>query len=484
VHGVTTLGRKTLAGATVAVLLLAAAWQLHRRNPPREEKRPRYIFINRTSRHDHDLALKLSLKLAEKRSGIENALVLLDKLPPNTTIEQAAERTFQRWQIGADRSGKGILYLYNEEENRFKIEVSYSLEGLFPDVVCHQLEEAARAYMLSEVPQDFLSELLITMNLHGQAASGVSLDLTPPAWTKSLHPSGGAGVQAQGYRRTFQDYQAAVETLAATDGEDYQPSRDPAETTKRYLRTLELGLGEPRLPLLTEGSGVFRMIVPRNGAQQRRILEYFRRAMPYQLSLQRDWGLVVFRPGVPNLPIVLRRSRDGLWFVDEPKSWTYFHRFEDSTDFVPKYDDLPMLRALRETRHPNASQPVYAGRVPTPAPPAYPFSLGDALRDLEEKAGHDPDGARGYARIGELYLFEMNWITEAIRMFEEAARRDPRRPEYHWRLYDLYLNNSEAEKMLGELRTLSELLPQDAQVKQWLEYYTAVYRLPPGEFFE
>lgn len=226
------------------------------------------------------------------------------------------------------------------------------------------------------------------------------------------------------------------------------------------------------------------MIVPRSRAQQGRVHDYYEKAMPYVLTTQGDWGLAVFRPGVPNLPIVLRRARAGRWYVDEPKIWTYFHRFEDGVDFFPKYDDLPMRAALLETNHPNVGNPMYRGRVPTPTPLAYPFSLGEVLRDLQAKAATDPDAARVYARLGETYLFEMNWISEAIRMFEKAAELAPQRPEYHWRLYDLYMNNSEAEKKLAELRTLSRLLPKDAQVQQWLQFYTAAYQFPPGEFFD
>jgi hypothetical protein len=48
--------------------------------------RPHYVFVNETGDHDHDLAFEMSLKLAEKRSGIENALVLLPRLPRDRTI--------------------------------------------------------------------------------------------------------------------------------------------------------------------------------------------------------------------------------------------------------------------------------------------------------------------------------------------------------------------------------------------------------------
>ena len=123
---------------TVILLVWSSVVKLH------SPQRPKYIFLNETDNHNHDLAFKSSLKLAEKRSGIENALILLKRLPPDSTIEKTAESLFQRWQIGRSRSGRGILYLYSEEENLFKIEVSYLLEGLFPDAICHRLEEAAR----------------------------------------------------------------------------------------------------------------------------------------------------------------------------------------------------------------------------------------------------------------------------------------------------------------------------------------------------
>jgi len=56
--------------------------------------RPEYVLVNETGQHDYDLAFTMSLKLAEKKSGIENALVLLASLPPSKTIEQTAAELF------------------------------------------------------------------------------------------------------------------------------------------------------------------------------------------------------------------------------------------------------------------------------------------------------------------------------------------------------------------------------------------------------
>jgi len=469
--------------AAVGLLLAGlAGWAVvHRRAGAVE--RPRYIFVNETDDHSHDLAFKMSLKLAEKRSGIENALVFLRRLPPDRTIEQVAVDLFQRWQIGRARAGRGILYLYSEQENLFKIEVSYELEALFPDVLCHQLEAAAQTYMLSEIPQDFVSELLITMNLRARdGAAAADMGWRPPAWLKDVRFSGGAGVKAKGYHRSLEDYQAAVRQLPTANLEEFEPAPDPEETVRRYLQSLQLGLGDPRLPLLTEGSQVFRVIVPRSEAQQLRVFRFYDQAMPYRLVRLDSWALAVFRPGVPNLPIVLRRADGGRWFVDEPKAWTYFHRYEDGIDFLPKYDDLLFLPALRRVGQPNARSAIYQGRVRTPAARPYPFSLAGAVAERERAIRARPTDDRLYASLGELYLFEVNWISRSLEMFERAAAIAPDRLDYQWRLYDLYLNNSQADRALATLKRLADRLPHDRQVQDWYRFYKGEYDFKPGEF--
>jgi tetratricopeptide (TPR) repeat protein len=474
------------AVVALGALLLALASRPLPANPSTPAvKRPHYIFINETDNHEHDLAFKMSLKLAEQRAGVENALILLKHLPPNSTIEQFAVDSFRRWQIGRDRSGRGILYVYSERENLFKIEVAYALEGLFPDAVCRQLEEAAQTYVLSsDIPQDFISELLITMNLR---AKDPSLAEPPgswrsPAWLKNVYLSGGAGVRARGYRRTLEDYEAAVRRMPEADIAEFQPSASPEETVARYLRSIERGLGDPRLPLLTEGSRFFRMIVPRNEAQQIRVARYYAQAEPWQLIRGEPLALVVFRQGVANLPIVLRHG-GGLWYVDEPKAWTYFHRFENTIDFYPKYDNLPFLAELVRMGYTNAYAPVFARRVDVPPARPYPFSLKAAVAELEKAIADHPTDDRLYASLGELYLFEMSWVSRSLEMFERASRLSPENQQYRWRLFDLYGNDSQAEKMVATLKWLSQRLPGDPWVQNWYRFQNATYHFKRGEFF-
>jgi len=473
-HLATTKWQRGLILACIALLLVAGGrllWR-HYETP----HRPRYVLVNETGRHDYDLAFTMSLKLAEKKSGIENALVLLASLPPSKTIEQTATELFTQLQIGARRNGRGILYLYSAQENLLKIEVSYALEGDIPDIYCHRLEEAARTYMLSEVPQDFISELIITTNLRGAGTTGAAAgQMSRPKWVGSDFLSGGAGALVRGYNRTLADYEGAIRRLPVAELKEFLPAPDVAVSLERYLSSLAAGIGDPRLPLLTEGSGLFRAIVPRDEAQQERIGEFFRTAAPYRLIVAGDLALAVPQPDHSNLPLVLRRGTDNLWYVDEAKAWTYFHRFEDNVNFFVKYSDNPFFGALRTLNAPNMDHAIYGEHVGTPALPAYPYSLAAAIQAQEDKIREAPRDAANHAALGDLYLFESNWLSKAIASFEKASALAPDDLAYRWRLMDLYLNASQVDKMLAELKYLSEHLPADRQTQEWYRYYKKAY---------
>jgi hypothetical protein len=324
------------------------------------------------------------------------------------------------------------------------------------------------------VPQDFISELIITTNLRGIGSKSDAGGMQP-RWLDAKFLSGGAGALASGYRRTLEDYQRAIRTLPTADFGAFTPSPDAAESMRRYLASLAAGIGDPRLPLLTDGSRIFRAVVPRNEEQQLRINEFFASAGPYRLLFAGDLALAVPGPGKSNLPVVLRRGADGLWYVDEPKAWTYFHRFEDNVNFYVKYADNPFFASLRSEHVPNMEGAVYGNHVGTPPLPAYPFAVTAAVRDGEAKIRSAPAVAANYADLADMYLFEMNWLARALELYERAAGLSPENLTYRWRLFDLYLNTSRADKMLAELKYLALHLPQDRQTQDWYRAYAKAY---------
>jgi hypothetical protein len=467
--------RRRLLFSVAVLLVVGGGWlALHFMGKPH---RAEYVLINETGQHDYDLAFKMSLKLAERKSGIENALVLLAELPPSKTMEQTANELFTQLNIGARRDGRGILYLYSAKENLLKIEVSYALEGEIPDIYCRRLEDAAKTYMLSEIPQDFISELIITTNNRGQGTNphGSASRSSPPQWLNGDFLSGGGGALVRGYTKSVADYQNAIRRIPAADLKEFLPAADAGASVERYLASLAAGIGDPRLPLLTEGSQLFRAVVPRDEEQQLRIAEYFKSGGPYRLLFADNLALAVPAAGHSNLPVVLHRGTDNLWYVDEAKSWTYFHRFEDNVNFFVKYSDNPFLDKLHVLGAPNTDYAIYAAHVGTPARPSYPYSFAAAVRAGEDKVREAPTDAAGYAALGDLYLFESNWQSKAIAAYEKAAVLAPDELAYRWRLVDLYLNASQIEKMLAQLKFLAEHLPGDQHTQDWYRNYSQEY---------
>src|SRR5258708_22165395 len=328
--------------------------------------------------------------------------------------------------------------------------------------------------MLSEVPQDFFSELIIATNLRGMGPKDLGGSIAP-RWLSGEFLSGGAGALAQGYRRTLADYQGAIRKLPAADLLKFAPTPDAEESLRRYLASLAAGIGDPRLPLLNDGSRIFRVIVPRNEEQQLRINESFVSAGVYRVLYAGGLGLAVPGPGKSNLPILLRRGSDNLWYVDEAKAWTYFHRFEDNVNFFVKYADNPFLDSLRSEHVPNMQSAIYGTHVRTPSLPAYPFALSDAVQSGEQKIQAAPAVAANYAELADLYLFEMNWQTRALEFYVKASSLAPAELTYRSRLVDLYLNTSRAEKMLAEFKFLADRLPAGKQTQDWYRAYAKTY---------
>lgn len=433
-------------------LILAVMWVGYERT----FARPRYVFANFTANHEHDLALKTSLKIAEMRAGIENALILLDRLPPGMKIEEAAHRIFDKFRIGQRTGGKGILYLYSQQENLFKIEVSYALEGVIPDAVCHHLEQAAQSYMLSEIPEDYLVELMVTLNIHSKEMGAEDeRAYGAPEWMKDYHLSGGAGARSEVHDPSYQDYRDAIRRMPEDSYDGDEPGDSPEKTVKAYLRSLENGLGDPRMDFLTEGSRVFRVAVPRGAAQQRRIFQYYRKAMPYRIIERGPLALAVFRVGVPNLPIVLRRMPDGLWYVDEPKAWSWFDRYEDGDDFFVKSYSTPFYPELLAVHHPGALGCKYGDRLTTPPLPPEGVGLDDYIEERERGVYRDPLNAKAYAELGDAYFHETGSVLKALRAYKEASRLDPTNRSYRWQLVDLTLYAREYERQLHELWMLA-----------------------------
>ena len=425
-------------------------------------RRSNLIFRNELGVHPNDLALKESLVIASDKSRAEFALLMLRALPEGVSAATYATQLFQQLEIGKGFSGRGVLIVYLEKERLVKIEVSYNLEGVLPDASVRRLEAAASTYFLSDLPQDYFSEALITLSNAIVEGRAPEEGQDVPWLTKLL--SGGAGVVSKVASRSPAELLSSIRRAQPAEQAAYSPSDDVSKTVQRYLRSLDNGIGDPGLPLLTRGSQLFRVAVPRNTAQIRRISRDYARAGSSGVIQRGEFALVPFAVRSSTLPIVLRRDEKGLWLVDEVKSWSYFHRFEDSREFFLLTDDNPFREALLERRFPTADCTIYKKR----------FALPRTSFDEEPSAG---------PRLGDWYLFELGWLAKAAEAYGTPSDTATR-----WKRFHVLLNLSRAEEAMEQLKTLYEdSLPQgsDRELHEWyyryaFSYLRAEMRFSPG----
>jgi uncharacterized protein len=81
-----------------------------------------------------DTIARLNQKIGEIHTshGIEMAVVVIRSLD-GLSIEETAERIFNRWGIGKKGKDNGILFLWATGDRKVRIEVGYGLEGVIPD---------------------------------------------------------------------------------------------------------------------------------------------------------------------------------------------------------------------------------------------------------------------------------------------------------------------------------------------------------------
>jgi hypothetical protein len=473
-------GKRGALAAVLLAVLAAAAWYLLDGTDSFQPRK--VVFVNETGNHKHDRALRASARFFQERTGINLGIVLEERLPALTTIEMQADRLFGELKLGRKSDGKALLFLWSEGERQFKIEVSYDLEPVFPDALCKRLEEGARTFMLSTSPyarRDFIVELNVTMALHYlefQKTGRLPELVLPDAGHRYVgdYLAGGAGIVGRGYAATVENVQLELKPLGGELEREMQPGRTPDEVLQRYLRSLELGIGAPNLPLLTEASRYFRMDKPHAPGYLQRIHAYITKAMPYRIVESGGLAVVSFMPNQPVLPIFLRRDEKGMWLVDEPKVWASVGLFEDGSSRL-KYDEAPFAFGIAPLPGEPAPRTLFQGKaVP---PPLLPLatSLKERMASAEAQVRKNPADVDAWIRLADLLHFEIYWLQATEAVYEQILRLDPGRTEIRWRLIDIYQMTSDTEE---ENRQWCEILkrnPDDSLARWYYKWFRKVY---------
>lgn len=94
----------------------------------------------------------------DQKTGAQVAVVTIDSLGGYYTIEEYANRLYEKWGIGQRGEDNGVLILVALKERRLWIEVGYGFEGILPDGLVGEIEDRYMVPYLKE--NDFGKGLL------------------------------------------------------------------------------------------------------------------------------------------------------------------------------------------------------------------------------------------------------------------------------------------------------------------------------------
>lgn len=391
--------------------------------PTKPEGHP--SFLNTSSIQSINEVAIGDLRRAGEYTGIDFAMLLVDELPELISTEMAAAQLFDEWNVGADTQGKGVLFLFVEKGGVLKIEVGYELEGIFPDAFVGSFQETLKDYYRGEYFGDVVSKMIITMMRRGQGEEAQVLmdsfvDGLPRVQSdivekSTRYRSGGAGVTESNFVTSKEKKLKNVQLLSDKERAEYDKGPKLERVLQRYLKSLQSGVNDPYLPLLTEGSQMMRLEYPKNSGFQRRAYSDF--SGKYKVHQSGDFAAVRFdRPDV--MPILFRKDSQGDWRADITKSWAFSQATRDLKKMNPTWGDHAWMFAWENEYH--------KPEVPaTPAPLAKEKLLDAEIVHLEKAIEKQPEIAANYFALADLLYFECYWIRDAMQLIEKGLTLEP-----------------------------------------------------------
>ncbi|MEX2205273.1 MAG: TPM domain-containing protein [Myxococcota bacterium] len=333
-------------------------------------------------------------------------------------VAPLAERLFRELGVGRDAPTGGILIVLDGEGGEARVEVSYSLEGLLPDVFVSRLardqlvpyaSHRAAGMAVMDVLH-FLRDRLLDGVASGELELAGELRGVDHLSKLLAGHSGGAGAQVAlpslpshtEFKRRVPDDQRAR----------YAPSDDPRESAAAFMRAQLDLVGDPTLELFSAGSRVMRARYPVAPYEELLRAKALERSQPLELQVRGDRAFLDSRkPAREFVPILLVRE-DGLWRVDRVETFkSFFFDGEGAFRLVNLASPYAEFTAAALQRSEESLAPLDLGAE----------SIEAAIERLEKSSR-----ARDRFRLAEILMRNCFVSAEAMPLYAEAAQLEPR----------------------------------------------------------
>jgi uncharacterized protein len=130
------------------------------------DPRPGTYINDYTNTLSADQVRSLNEKLfqLERETTVQMAVLLIQNLPNNMSIEEYARTVGNTWKVG--KAFNGLIYVASLDERRQRLEVARNLEGQVPDITAFEMIESLKPYLQQKDYYGALALLISQINDH------------------------------------------------------------------------------------------------------------------------------------------------------------------------------------------------------------------------------------------------------------------------------------------------------------------------------
>ena len=466
-----------LLASAVAVALGYALWQPQGEPPAFTlEQRPQadQLLFDYAGllEHSREGTLKYLRNLTQQ-FHIEAVIVSLPDLGPAQDIQQLAVDIANRWEIGRNHEGRGLLLLLVNEDKQVKLEVNYELEDVFTDAFSGYVEDLQlKPYYLRN---DLGTGLVAVMEaLEQRAQLKRQGDYTPGLITRldAELLAGGAGAKRQLGRYQETEPAAGVTAYDTADG-----AKTPREAW-RIMLTKWAGKGtDIKADIYTEMTKLAMGDQNRPEARTRAALPQWQDAEVQVLS--DDAHAVIYfgnRKGWNNAPFL---------FCKTPGGWKFdiVHQrrlivMGSNPDWMVEQGNYPYVDLLDQVPHSTGKD------LPLKPPDLYTCAqdreIAAEMHALQRRLETGPENFATVMALARLNIISGRRPSHVTPLIKRAKQLDPD-SALPYKYSAIFNVNSffQYETALQDIETYIEKQPEDVfgyNVRGFLHYRLGNYR--------
>ena len=132
--------------------------------------------------------LNLQIKAIEDQTTVQVAVILINHLPSEVSIEDYARSIGNKWKVGINHNG--IVYVAVLKERKQRLEIARNLEGEIPDITAAQIIDELKPQLRQEDYYGALMILIREIGSHVGITNNSQIDTSNETSSSKFYASG------------------------------------------------------------------------------------------------------------------------------------------------------------------------------------------------------------------------------------------------------------------------------------------------------